>query len=154
MGTHEVLNQPPPLVYDASDDVTLLEGLRREQAIWAEREVREIGVLAGSEQCQDWGRLANAHPPVLRTHDRFGHRIDEVEVPHAMPPTSVNTVDQVRHPAHRLDAAGDAAIRLAEQDALRSGGKRMHSRGARFVDRVRRGADGDSATMRHLARRV
>jgi putative acyl-CoA dehydrogenase len=27
----------------------------------------------------EWGRLANAHPPVLRTHDRFGHRIDEVE---------------------------------------------------------------------------
>src|SRR5262249_35527614 len=26
-----------------------------------------------------WGRLANEHPPVLRTHDRFGNRRDEVE---------------------------------------------------------------------------
>ena len=26
-----------------------------------------------------WGALANAHPPVLHTHDRFGHRVDEVE---------------------------------------------------------------------------
>ena len=27
----------------------------------------------------EWGRLANEHPPQLRTHDRFGERIDEVE---------------------------------------------------------------------------
>src|SRR5205823_9558538 len=28
---------------------------------------------------QEWSRLVNEHPPVLRTHDRFGNRIDEVE---------------------------------------------------------------------------
>ena len=39
----------------------------------------ELGRLAGSEQAQRWGAEANAYPPVLRTHDRFGHRIDEVE---------------------------------------------------------------------------
>ena len=44
-----------------------------------EPEVRELGRLAGTEQAQEWGRLANEHPPVLRTHDRYGHRIDEVE---------------------------------------------------------------------------
>ena len=27
----------------------------------------------------EWGRLANESPPRLRTHDRFGERIDEVE---------------------------------------------------------------------------
>ena len=27
----------------------------------------------------EWGRQANENPPVLRTHDRYGHRIDEVE---------------------------------------------------------------------------
>jgi putative acyl-CoA dehydrogenase len=26
-----------------------------------------------------WGAQANAHPPVLKTHDRYGNRIDEVE---------------------------------------------------------------------------
>ena len=26
-----------------------------------------------------WGFAANENPPVLKTHDRFGHRIDEVE---------------------------------------------------------------------------
>jgi putative acyl-CoA dehydrogenase len=80
MATHEVMNQAPPLTdYDASDDPALLGALRREGAGWAEPEVRELGRLAGSEQFQENGRLANEHPPKLRTHDRYGHRLDEVE---------------------------------------------------------------------------
>ncbi|GGT65298.1 acyl-CoA dehydrogenase family protein [Actinomadura citrea] len=78
--THEVFNQVPPLAgHDASDEAALLDGLHREGAGWAEAEVRELGRLAGAERAQEWGRLANEHPPVLRTHDRCGHRIDEVE---------------------------------------------------------------------------
>lgn len=78
--THEVTNQVPPLVdYDVADDPALLEGLRREGADWAEPEVRELGLRAGSERAQEWGRLANEHPPKLRTHDRVGRRVDEVE---------------------------------------------------------------------------
>lgn len=80
MNTHEVTNQPPPLAgYDASDDPALLEALRRSGASWAEPAVRELGRLAGSERFQEAGRLANENPPKLRTHDRYGHRIDEVE---------------------------------------------------------------------------
>ncbi|MEU4658953.1 acyl-CoA dehydrogenase family protein [Streptomyces sp. NPDC023723] len=80
MTTHDVTNQPPPLSpYDASDDAALLEGLRREGAAWAEEEVRRLGRRAGSAEAQEWGELANRHEPVLRTHDRYGHRIDEVE---------------------------------------------------------------------------
>jgi putative acyl-CoA dehydrogenase len=78
--THEVTNQVPPLVgHDVANDPALLEGLRREGGAAAEAELHTLGRLAGSEQAQEWGRLAHAHPPVLRTHDRFGHRIDEVE---------------------------------------------------------------------------
>ncbi|GAA4322659.1 putative acyl-CoA dehydrogenase [Actinomadura luteofluorescens] len=78
--THEVFNQVPPLAgHDVSDDAALLDGLHREGAGWAEAEVRELGRLAGTVRAQEWGRLANEHPPVLRTHDRCGHRIDEVE---------------------------------------------------------------------------
>ena len=78
--THVVTNQVPPLVgHDVAADAALLEGLHRHGAGWAEAEVHELGQLAGSEQAQEWGRLANAHPPVLHTHDRFGNRIDEVE---------------------------------------------------------------------------
>ncbi|MFB6769187.1 DNA alkylation response protein [Streptomyces sp. NPDC056337] len=78
--THDVTNQPPPLApYDASDDTALLEGLRREGAGWAEDGLRRLGRRAGSAQAQEWGDLANRHEPVLRTHDRYGNRVDEVE---------------------------------------------------------------------------
>ncbi|WP_432053839.1 DNA alkylation response protein [Streptomyces sp. bgisy022] len=78
--THEVTNQPGPLTpYDAADDAALLEGLRREGAGWAEEDVRRLGRLAGSAQVQEWSDQANRHAPELRTHDRYGHRVDEVD---------------------------------------------------------------------------
>ncbi len=81
MPTHEVTNQPPPLsgynVFDS--DRALVEALGREGADWAEDECRELGEIAGSETAQAWGVQANVNPPVLRTHDRYGNRIDEVE---------------------------------------------------------------------------
>ena len=77
--THDVTNQAPPLApYDASEDRALLEGLRREGAGWAEDGIRRLGLRAGSEEAQEWGEQANRHEPELRTHDRYGHRIDEV----------------------------------------------------------------------------
>ena len=79
--THEVFNQPPPLegynVFAA--DTALVEALRREGADWAEDEARELGALCGLPQTIRWGVEANQNPPKLRTHDRFGNRIDEVE---------------------------------------------------------------------------
>ncbi|RKT54827.1 acyl-CoA dehydrogenase family protein [Saccharothrix australiensis] len=78
--THEVTNQPPPTApYDASADAALLEGLRREGAGWAEDDVRRLGAHAGSPEAQRWAEEANAVEPVLRTHDRYGNRIDEVD---------------------------------------------------------------------------
>ena len=78
--THEVFNQPPALDgYDVADDPAMLAALRREGAGWAEDGIRELGRLAGSARAQELGRQANENPPRLRTHDRFGHRIDEVE---------------------------------------------------------------------------
>jgi putative acyl-CoA dehydrogenase len=80
MPTHEVTNQVPPIVgADISTHPALLEGLHREGAGWAEVEVRELGELGNSERWQEAGRLANEHPPLLRTHDRYGHRVDEIE---------------------------------------------------------------------------
>ena len=32
-----------------------------------------------ARHAQEQGRLANENPPRLRTHDRYGHRVDEVE---------------------------------------------------------------------------
>jgi putative acyl-CoA dehydrogenase len=80
IGTHEVLNQPPPLAgYNVfAQDAALVEGIRREGAGWAEERLQELGRLAGSEQAIQWGFDANTYPPTLKTHDRYGHRIDEV----------------------------------------------------------------------------
>ncbi|WP_394428433.1 acyl-CoA dehydrogenase family protein [Streptomyces sp. SGAir0957] len=78
--THEVTNQVPPLTgHDVAADPALLEALRREGAAWAEPELHDLGLLAGSQEAQEWGRLAERNHPVLHTHDRYGHRVDEVE---------------------------------------------------------------------------
>jgi putative acyl-CoA dehydrogenase len=83
--THTVTNQAPPLVtYDVyACDPALTEGVARHAA--PERleeitaELSELGRAAGSAQAQRWGEDANTNPPVLRTHDRYGNRVDEVE---------------------------------------------------------------------------
>lgn len=77
--THEVTNQVPPLIdYDAAEYAPILEALHREGASDALEGVHQVGIRAGSAQAQEWGDLAEEHPPVLRTHDRYGIRIDEV----------------------------------------------------------------------------
>ncbi len=78
--THEVTNQPPPLEgYDVfSADRALVEAVEREGAGWAAADLSALGRRAGSAEAIEWGTVANANPPQLRTHDRFGHRVDEV----------------------------------------------------------------------------
>ncbi|MEV6549018.1 acyl-CoA dehydrogenase family protein [Streptomyces sp. NPDC051597] len=83
--THTVTNQAPPLVgYDVFlSDRALAEGVERHLAPDLAAEAREelsgLGRTAGSSQAQGWGVLANENPPKLRTHDRYGNRIDEVD---------------------------------------------------------------------------
>ncbi|MGH7004602.1 MAG: acyl-CoA dehydrogenase family protein, partial [Alphaproteobacteria bacterium] len=60
-------------------DRPLAEGLAREGGGWGKAEVAALGVRVGSAAYQDTIHKANAWLPQLRTHDRFGHRIDEVE---------------------------------------------------------------------------
>ncbi len=79
--THEVFNQAPPLEgYNVFErDRALTEALRREGGEWAEDEARELGAICGRADVLALGAEANQNPPRLRTHDRFGNRIDEVE---------------------------------------------------------------------------
>ena len=56
----------------------LAEALEREGAGWAAERCTAFAAALGGEPLE-WGRLANENPPQLRTHDRFGDRIDEVE---------------------------------------------------------------------------
>jgi putative acyl-CoA dehydrogenase len=79
--THTVSNQVPPLegIDVFSSNLPLVEATRREGAEWALERGAALGKLIGGEPQQYWGRLANENKPVLKTHDRYGNRIDEVE---------------------------------------------------------------------------
>ncbi|MBG0739734.1 acyl-CoA dehydrogenase family protein [Paeniglutamicibacter antarcticus] len=79
--THSVFNQPPARtgVNEFVDNPVLCEFV---QSIGRTRDVSEletIGAVVGSAEFARDARLANANPPVLLTHDPYGHRIDEVE---------------------------------------------------------------------------
>ncbi|MGA5111144.1 acyl-CoA dehydrogenase family protein [Streptomyces pseudogriseolus] len=83
--THTVTNQVPPLVqYDVfGSDRALLEAVERHLAPEAREdglaELSALGHTCGSAQVREWGVQADENPPRLRTHDRYGHRIDEVD---------------------------------------------------------------------------
>jgi putative acyl-CoA dehydrogenase len=80
-GNHEVANQPPPLVdYNVFEaDTVLGEAVQREGADWARERIAAVGEIAGSEHVQALGAQANENPPKLRTHDRYGNRVDTVD---------------------------------------------------------------------------
>ncbi len=79
--THEVLNQPPALEcwnpYDG--DRVLAAALHREGGGWAEDKARKLAAAVGTAHVQNLARLANRHTPELRSHDRYGHRVDLVD---------------------------------------------------------------------------
>jgi putative acyl-CoA dehydrogenase len=78
----DVLNQPPPLqpvnLYEL--DVALREALEREGGGWGADRAREAGATAGSVEALEHGQRAERNLPILRTHDRYGNRIDQVEL--------------------------------------------------------------------------
>lgn len=114
MTTHDVFNQVPELVgHDTAEDPALLDGLVREGAGWATAEVHRLGRLSGSAEAQEWGRLANEHPPVLRTHDRYGHRVDTVEFHPAWHELMRTAVTHGLHAAVWADDRGGAHVARA-----------------------------------------
>src|SRR5437764_8931402 len=78
----EVLNQPPPLqpinLFEA--DIALREALEREGGGWGADRAREAGEVAGGIEALEHSRRAERNLPILRTHDRYGNRIDQVEL--------------------------------------------------------------------------
>lgn len=79
--THEVFNQPRPREdYDAFEtDAPLREAVEREAPPWVQAKVAVYGPVVGSRETLELAQLANKYPPELRSHDRYGHRIDEVD---------------------------------------------------------------------------
>jgi putative acyl-CoA dehydrogenase len=80
--THDVLNQAPPIVpYDVFEaDVALKEALEREGGGWGVDRLRETGLLAGSPEALEHSERSERNEPVLRTHDRYGNRVDRVDL--------------------------------------------------------------------------
>jgi putative acyl-CoA dehydrogenase len=80
--THEVLNQPPPLVpYNVFEaDLSLREAVEREGGGWGVDRLRDTGEVAGSPEALEHSERCERNEPVLRTHDRYGNRIDRVEL--------------------------------------------------------------------------
>src|SRR5688500_7297137 len=79
--TDEDQNHPPPLEdYWLLESNTDLRGGHARGASGAfENELRALGARVGRAEFFTLGRQANRSTPELRTHDRYGHRIDEVE---------------------------------------------------------------------------
>ena len=78
--THAVDNQPLPFEPRDlwADDIALREAVAREGAAAFAPQLARYAQLAGDELYR-LGFDANRDKPRLRTHDRFGHRIDTVE---------------------------------------------------------------------------
>jgi putative acyl-CoA dehydrogenase len=79
--THEVFNQPQPLAgYNLFErNAPLQAALKLNAPQLDTSELSQLGALLGTREMQANARLANVHTPQLRSHDRYGHRIDEVE---------------------------------------------------------------------------
>ncbi|MFZ6644290.1 isovaleryl-CoA dehydrogenase [Undibacterium sp. TJN25] len=79
--THEVSNQVPELQdYNIfRSDAALMEGVQRGEAGWHADRLSNFGAELGSKEVLQLGELANHHLPELKTHDRFGKRIDQVD---------------------------------------------------------------------------
>jgi putative acyl-CoA dehydrogenase len=80
--THEVFNQAPPIepcnIFDA--DLWLNEALERENAGWGIDRVRDLGEVAGSPETREHSDRCERNEPRLVTHDRYGNRVDQVDL--------------------------------------------------------------------------
>ena len=79
--THTVANQPPELenINLFEQDIALKEAVEREGASWAKTEISSFGQIVGQARYIELGFQANENKPILHTHNRFGHRIDQVK---------------------------------------------------------------------------
>ena len=79
--THEVFNQPAPLVnYNLfTGNRALQDALKFNAPLLDTGSLSVLGETLGTDAMQTHARLANVHAPQLRSHDRFGHRVDDVE---------------------------------------------------------------------------
>ena len=114
--THLVTNQVTPLLdYNPAGAPVLMEALIREGGEWGAEDVTELGAIAGGATAQRWGDLADRNRPVLHTHDRYGHRIDEIEYDPAYHELMRTAIDHGLHAAPWADdRPGAHVVRAAK----------------------------------------
>ena len=79
--THDVANQPPPFedINLFESDASLQNAVGKNNGLFHVEQLSAFGVKCGSAQAAEWSRQANKNPPQLKSFDRYGHRLDEVE---------------------------------------------------------------------------
>jgi len=79
--THAVTNQVPPRedVDEYADFPVLRDGVRVFGGAWGDAALHEVGQLVGSADFQADAERAERRTPELRTFDRWGRRVDEVD---------------------------------------------------------------------------
>lgn len=79
--THDVTNQPAPFeganLFDG--DKALKDSVAKRGAEHHSERLSAYGAVLGSADIIEHARLAHANPPRLKSFDRYGHRLDEVE---------------------------------------------------------------------------
>jgi putative acyl-CoA dehydrogenase len=110
-----VNNQPPPLEdYNLfSTDRALLTSLEHSAPAIDRAELLQLGALAGDAGTIELGFDANRNSPELRTHDRFGERIDEVHFHPSYHALMCVAVTSGLHAAPWLDREPNAHLRRA-----------------------------------------
>lgn len=114
LATHDVFNQPPPF---EDQNLFATDAALRQAVEWALEDgsterLAEFGARCGSAETIDLAHAANRNPPVLKSFDRYGRRLDEVEF----------------HPAyHALMTLGFEAGVASSAWTAGGGGHVMHS---------------------------
>ena len=75
------INQPPILEnYNLfTSDEALKTAVEANGGAWNNEKAAQFGEILGRAETLELGNLANKNTPVLKTHDRFGNRLDAVE---------------------------------------------------------------------------
>ncbi len=79
--THEVFNQPAPFedVNLFTSDAALRGAVAAAGGSVHTDRLTDFGAACGAAQSVEWSRQANENPPRLKSFDRYGQRLDEVE---------------------------------------------------------------------------
>ena len=108
-------NQPPP--YEGRNlylsDRALRAAVERGGAAWAHAGLTEWGAALGSAELSALAARANRFGPELRTHDRFGNRLDEVGFDPAWHELLMLAMIEGEHASPWTEARGGAQVARA-----------------------------------------